>query len=98
MRGQEGRPMLKGIVRILSFFAKEINSVRRQPLLLGGLILGPFLILSLFGVGYTGERPKLRTGVVVPAGSRDDPRLVQLMDRMGETFQVDRARHVFESE
>ena len=90
--------MLKGIVRILSFFAKEINSVRRQPLLLGGLILGPFLILSLFGVGYTGERPKLRTGVVVPPGSKEDPRLLQLMDRMGETFQVDRARHVFESE
>jgi len=90
--------MLKGIVRILSFFAKEVNSVRRQPLLLGGLILGPFLILSLFGVGYTGERPKLRTGVVVPAGSKDDPRLTQLMDRMGQTFTVDRSRHVFESE
>lgn len=90
--------MLKYLVRIVSFFAKEVNSVRRQPLLLGGLILGPFLILSLFGVGYTGERPVLRTALVVPPGRKDDPQLRQMMDNMGTTFQVDAERHIYESE
>nr|MBA3468838.1 hypothetical protein [Herpetosiphonaceae bacterium] len=90
--------MIKGFVRVISFFAKEINSVRRQPLLLGGLILGPFLILSLFGVGYTGERPILRTALVVPAGRIDDAQLQQMIERMGTTFQVDQARHIYEQE
>lgn len=90
--------MIKGFIRIISFFAKEINSVRRQPLLLGGLIMGPFLILSLFGVGYTGERPVLRTALVVPPGRGSDPQVQQLIERMGATFQVDQGRNIYEEE
>lgn len=89
--------MGKVIVRILSFFAKELNSVRRQPLLLGGLILGPFLILTLFGLGYTGERPTLRTALVVPEGRKDDPLLKNLIERLGSTFKVDPA-NIYEDE
>ncbi|MBK9714042.1 MAG: ABC transporter permease [Kouleothrix sp.] len=58
--------MFKPIIRLLSFFSKEVNEIRRQPRLVLSLLLGPFLILMLFGVGYQGERPKLRTVLVVP--------------------------------
>ncbi|MBS1967124.1 MAG: ABC transporter permease [Chloroflexi bacterium SZAS-1] len=58
--------MFKSVIRLLSFFSKEVNEIRRQPKLVLSLLLGPFLILLLFGVGYQGERPKIRTVLVVP--------------------------------
>src|SRR5512145_1268358 len=58
--------MFKSIIRLLSFFAKEINEVRRQPRLILSLLFGPFLILLLFGMGYQGETPNLRTALVLP--------------------------------
>ncbi len=61
--------MVKGLVRILSFAAKELAEVRRQPRLIASLILGPFLILLLFGVGYNSTQPPLRTALVIPPGS-----------------------------
>ena len=80
--------MLKGIVRIVSFFAKELAEVRRQPRLVLSLVLGPFLILALFGLGYSGEQPKLKTIVVVPAGTESDPRTVELSKNLGPSFEV----------
>ncbi|MFZ6030101.1 MAG: ABC transporter permease [Chloroflexota bacterium] len=51
----------KGLVHISAFVRKEIFVVIRQPQLLLGLILGPFLILLVFGVGYRNEARTLRT-------------------------------------
>lgn len=62
--------MLKSIIRTLSFFAKEINEVRRQPRLVMSLLLGPFIILLLFGVGYSGGQPTLRAAIVLPPGEQ----------------------------
>src|SRR5690349_19010120 len=58
--------MFKPIIRLLSFFSKEVNEIRRQPKLVLSLLLGPFLILLLFGIGYQGERPLIRTVLVTP--------------------------------
>lgn len=80
--------MGKGIIRLFAFFAKEIAEVRRQPRLVISLVLGPFLILALFGLGYSGEQPKLRTIVVVPAGTEADPRVKGLADNLGPSFEV----------
>lgn len=55
-----------GLVRLLSFFFKELNEIRRQPRLVLSLLLGPFLVLLLFGVGYQGGQPNLRTALVLP--------------------------------
>jgi ABC-2 type transport system permease protein len=57
--------MLKGLIRLLGFFTKELNEVRRQPRLVLALILGPFLILLLFGLGYQAS-PRLRAILVIP--------------------------------
>jgi ABC-type Na+ efflux pump permease subunit len=61
--------LIKTLTRILSFVGKEIVEVIRRPGALASLILGPFLILAIFGVGYSGYRRPLDTVVVVPPDS-----------------------------
>jgi ABC-2 type transport system permease protein len=51
-----------------SFTGKELREVVRRPGVLGSLILGPFLIMFLFGLGYTGTRAAFRTEIVIPEG------------------------------
>jgi ABC-2 type transport system permease protein len=53
-------------VRISAFISKEFFYVASQPRLLGILILGPFLILLLFGISYQNTFLTLRTAIVVP--------------------------------
>lgn len=62
--------LLKPLIRISSFFKKEVAEIFRQPKLILSLILGPFLIVLLFGVGYPNEGRSLRTVFVV---GKDNP-------------------------
>jgi len=55
------RRLLKTIIRSSAFFRKEIVEVLRQPRLILALVLGPFLILLLFGIGYRNEARAVRT-------------------------------------
>lgn len=59
----------RSIVRASSFFRKEIFEILRQPRLVATLILGPFLILLVFGIGYHDEPSSLRTLFVAQSGS-----------------------------
>jgi ABC-2 type transport system permease protein len=61
--------ILKALTRILAIVGKELVEVVRRPGALLSLILGPFLIVAIFGVGYTGYRRPLSTVIVVPAES-----------------------------
>jgi ABC-2 type transport system permease protein len=63
--------LAKGIIRTSSFFFKEIWASIRQPRLILSVLLGPFLILAAFGIGYKGQTPELVTLLVLPS----DPRL-----------------------
>jgi len=63
--------LAKGIIRTSSFFFKEIWAAIRQPRLILSVLLGPFLILAAFGIGYRGQTPELDTLLVLP----NDPRL-----------------------
>ena len=56
-------------VRLLAFLGKEIIETIRRPGALFSLVLGPFLIMAIFGLGYDGYRNPLRTVVVAPEGS-----------------------------
>ena len=62
-------------VRLLAFLGKEIIETIRRPGALFSLVLGPFLIMAIFGLGYDGYRNPLRTVVVAPedAGLPRDP-------------------------
>src|SRR5919204_1721947 len=85
---QHKQMMFKVVIRLLSFFNKEINEVRRQPRLVLSLIFGPFLILLLFGVGYAGERPKLKTALVLPPGGVQDVNLDELKKAISANFNL----------
>lgn len=67
------RDVWHSLVRITSFIGKELREVIRRPGVLASLVLGPFLIMLIFGIGYTGARSPFRTEIVLPAGS-DLPR------------------------
>jgi ABC-2 type transport system permease protein len=53
--------MLKFFTRIFSFLNKELAEIFRQPALILLLVLGPFLLMFLFGLGYPDENRTLRT-------------------------------------
>ncbi len=59
----------QGIIRASSFFQKEIFEILRQPRLIATLVLGPFLILFIFGVGYHVQVRTVRTLFVVQPNS-----------------------------
>jgi ABC-2 type transport system permease protein len=59
----------RGIIRASSFFRKEIFEIMRQPRLVATLVVGPFLILFIFGIGYRSQSRALRTLFVVQSDS-----------------------------
>jgi ABC-2 type transport system permease protein len=61
--------LLKSITRITSFIGKEITEILRRPGVLLSLVLGPFLIMAIFGMGYSGQRRPLNTVIVLPEGA-----------------------------
>ena len=67
--GNLARGISHSVVRMASFTGKELREVIRRPGVVLSLILGPFLIMFLFGLGYTGFRPPFDTEIVVPADS-----------------------------
>ena len=81
--------LAKGLIRISSFFFKEIWAAIRQPRLIFSVVLGPFLILAAFGVGYKGQTPELATTLVVPNDPRfsDDPNAYK--DMFSTVFVLD---------
>lgn len=61
--------LLKAPIRILAFLRKELSEILRQPQLIFGLILGPFAILLLVGLGFQDKPREFRTLFVVPQES-----------------------------
>lgn len=53
--------IFKSLIRISSFLGKEMTEIFRQPRLILTLVLGPFLIMFLFGLGYPDQSRTLRT-------------------------------------
>jgi ABC-2 type transport system permease protein len=64
------RAILTVIWRLLAFIGKELVETIRRPGALVSLVLGPFLIMAIFGAGFSGIRRPLETIVVVPPESR----------------------------
>jgi ABC-2 type transport system permease protein len=63
------RALATTILRLLALVGKELVEVIRRPGALVSLILGPFLIMAIFGLGYNGQRRPLETVVVIPPSS-----------------------------
>ena len=62
------RARVPWLTRVAAFFTKEVNEIRRQPLLILSLVGGPLLVLIIFGASFRNSNPVLRTAVVLPPG------------------------------
>jgi ABC-2 type transport system permease protein len=60
------RAILSVVIRLLAFVGKELVETVRRPGAILSLALGPFLIMAIFGLGYSGVRRPLDTVVVAP--------------------------------
>lgn len=83
--------LARRFIRAAAFITKEISEVRRQPRLILSLILGPFLILLIFGIGYRGETGHLSSIIVVPPTgqySRDPAEYSSMMGNQVDVAQV----------
>ncbi len=81
------RDLGRRVVRGLAFFKKEVAEVVRQPKLMLSLVLGPFLILLLFGLGYQNDRPPLRTIAVASEGSPLRDVIAEVTDEAGDRIE-----------
>ena len=57
------------VIRLLAFVGKELTETFRRPGAIVSLVLGPFLIMAIFGFGYSGTKRPLETVVVAPPTS-----------------------------
>src|SRR5688500_19101864 len=62
------RSIVESLIRMGSFTGKELREVLRRPGVLLSLIVGPFLIMFIFGLGYSGYREPFTTEIVIPEG------------------------------
>jgi ABC-2 type transport system permease protein len=63
------RAPLAVVVRVFAFVGKELIETFRRPGAILSLVLGPFLIMAIFGLGYSGVRRPLETVVVASTSS-----------------------------
>ena len=59
----------KILTRLFAFIGRELVEVRRRPGALVSLVFGPFLVMAVFGLGYSGYRKPLPTMLVIPPES-----------------------------
>ena len=80
---------MRSLTRSLAFLRKELISVWRQPRLIATLVLGPFLILFLFGLGYQEMPDPFRTVVVADqTGSAIGVDATELDEAFGEGIDL----------
>lgn len=77
------RALWKASIRTLAFVRKEIFGTLRQPRLILVLVLGPFLILLIFGIGYRNEARSLRTLFVAPKDSQLEEQVEEYASSLG---------------
>ena len=57
------------LVRIGSFIGKELREVIRRPGVMLSAVVGPFAVMLIFGLGYTGHRAPFVTEIIIPEGT-----------------------------
>jgi ABC-2 type transport system permease protein len=92
--------LLKTWTRTTSFIGKEVLETVRRPGALFSLIFGPFVIMGLFGLGYSGQYRPLNSVLVVPTSANlprdvnfyqqftgDSVRIVEVTDNADQARQ-----------
>jgi ABC-2 type transport system permease protein len=83
------RAILTTIWRLLAFVGKELVETLRRPGAIVSLILGPFLIMAVFGVGFNGIRRQLETVVVVPSSGALPGDVSDYQELAGPAIHID---------
>ncbi len=86
--------LFKFLIRISSFLGKELTEIFRQPKLILTLVLGPFLIMFLFGLASPSQGRTLRTTFVVT----DPNSFKQEIDSFSKSFSAVLVDYVVESD
>ena len=91
--------MKEFLIQVSAFVRKEIAEILRQPRLVATLILGPFLILLIFGIGYNDSFQVMRTVMVIPEDSKIEAEIKEIanslqgaVDLVGFVSTVDEAK------
>lgn len=84
---------LRSLVRILGFCRKEILEVARQPKLMLAVVLGPLMILLLFGIGYRTPRKPLRTLFLTKQNDPISAEISKFLPLIGKQFDVQGITH-----
>ncbi len=71
------------LIRVAGFFKRELLGVLKQPRLVGTLILAPFAILLVFGLGYRTQPPPFKTLLVTPG---EQGGLASEFEQLGKAF------------
>lgn len=79
--------LIGSLIRIMAFVRKELFGALRQPRLVLSLVLGPFLILALFGLGYNGSS-KYATVLVVPDRQGVSTNVADYKEVIQQTFNL----------
>lgn len=74
--------VLRPFIQVSGFVRKEMAQILRQPRLLLVLVVGPFLVLFLFAVGFDQQSTVLRTTFVGPEDSVYEDALEQFTDEL----------------
>lgn len=82
------RTVLEPIVRTSTFVGKELVEILRRPGAFIGLAIGPFLIMAVFGMGYSGVRRPMETVLVIPEDARLTRDAAYYQDLLGPAFHV----------
>ncbi len=75
--------IFRPVIRSSAFLRAEIFEILRQPRLILTLVLGPFLILLLFGLGFHNTARPLRTIFVVEQGDPLGAQIQQMAPSLG---------------
>lgn len=76
------------IWRLLAFVGKELVETVRRPGALVSLVLGPFIIMAIFGVGFSGVRRPLETLIVIPSSSQLPREAEQYQELAGPPLNI----------
>lgn len=80
------REFFRGRIRTSAFWSKEIAEVVRQPCLIFTLVIGPFLVLLIFGLGYENKAPTFTTLFVAQPGSALAEHIDDYVAALGSNF------------
>jgi ABC-2 type transport system permease protein len=81
-------PWVRWLIRARAYFRKEVSEIRRQPMLILSLIVGPLLVLIIFGASYQNSTPLLRTAVVLPPGGIPGLDEARIRELAGTNFTI----------